>query len=98
MSLYRHTLTGEVREYTGEFISSHPKAQLWEPYTRPIAPPDPDPLITKDELIRNAIASGRLAALRTAVSGMTQVEQFAFANLSYFTKEDGLYERLRNHA
>jgi len=58
---------------------------------------DPDPLIPQDELIRNAISSVRLSELRTDVSGMTHVEQFAFANLSYSTKENGLYKLLRNH-
>ncbi len=44
MSTYRHTKTGEVREFDDAVIAAHPKAALWESYVAPtpvVEPPQP---------------------------------------------------------
>lgn len=58
MSLYRHILTGEVRDFDPAYITSHPKGASWGAYQPPPPGPPPIPQVIsrrqlKEWLIRN---------------------------------------------
>lgn len=95
MSLYRHTTTGDIRDFDPVLLAEHPKAALWEPYTPPPVVVDPDPPIAKEDLIRRAIAKGKLAELRTAIAGLTNAEQFYFTHVATFNKDDPVYTKIK---
>lgn len=96
MGLYRRISNpSEIREFNETEFSKHPKRHLWEPYTPPPEVIDPDPPIAKEDLIRAAIAKGRLAELRTAIAGLTAAETFYFTHVSTFTKTDPVYVKVK---
>lgn len=70
MSLYRHTVTGEIRDIDPASIPPH-KTSLWEAYT----PPTPQP--TADELRQAEIdaaitADSRIAQLKAMTNAQLQ--------------------------
>ncbi len=73
MSLYRHTLTGEIRDHDPAALAAHPKAALWEPYEAPPPGPAPVPEAVTPRQIRRALnAAGLRATVEVAVAQAPQ--------------------------
>lgn len=62
MSLYRHTVTGEIRDIDPASIPAH-KTSLWEAYTPPTIPPTEDEL-RQAEIDASIKADSRVAQLK----------------------------------
>jgi len=96
MGLYRRIADhSDIREFNDVVFANHPKRNLWETYTPPAPVVDPDPPIFKEDLIHGAIAKGRLAELRAAISTLTAGELFYFTHVSTFTKSDPVYTKIK---
>ncbi len=75
MSLYKHTLTGEIREM--ESVPAH-KAELWEPYTPPPpAPPGVPQAVTMRQARLALLGAGILSSIDAAIDAMPSPQKEA---------------------
>ena len=90
MSLYRHTITSEIREFDSSVLAAHPKAALWVAYT----PPAPESAsarwrVSKDTIItRLSVNPSDLANVMAALATQSEEQQFIFTQSAWFWSDN----------